>query len=120
VAHDEPSLLKVISAKHRSKAALSPVMVTAAVYLKNCSGGYKQTFFFLLCHYRIESTEKKNSSYLHMVEEVCFSSKKLSSLKIYHLYSSKILYKTVLSCFKGEGGRFQPQMVYYLRLQFGL
>ena len=41
----EPSLLKAMSANHRSKfAALSPVMVTAAAgYLKNCSGGYKQT-----------------------------------------------------------------------------
>jgi hypothetical protein len=40
----ELSLLKAMSAKHRSKfAALSPVMVAAAVLLKNCSGDYKQT-----------------------------------------------------------------------------
>jgi hypothetical protein len=34
----EPSLLKAVSAKHRSKcAALSPVMMTVARQLKNCS-----------------------------------------------------------------------------------
>jgi hypothetical protein len=40
----EPSLLKAMGAKHRSKfAALSPLMVTAAGLLKICSGSYKQT-----------------------------------------------------------------------------
>jgi hypothetical protein len=39
-----PSLLKGISAKHRSKfAALSSVMLTASRLLKNCSGDYRQT-----------------------------------------------------------------------------
>jgi hypothetical protein len=40
----ELSLLKAMTAKHRSKfSALSSVMVTAAGWLKNCLGGYKQT-----------------------------------------------------------------------------
>jgi hypothetical protein len=40
----ELSLLKAASAKHRSKfAALSPIMVTAARLLKNCSCGSKQS-----------------------------------------------------------------------------
>jgi hypothetical protein len=40
----EPSPLKAISGNHWTKfAALSLVMVAAAGYLKNCSGGYKQT-----------------------------------------------------------------------------
>jgi hypothetical protein len=39
-----PPCSKALSAEHRAKfAALSPVMVTAARYLKNCSRGYKQT-----------------------------------------------------------------------------
>jgi hypothetical protein len=38
------SLLKAMCDKHRSKSvSLSPVMVTAVGYLKNCSDGYKQT-----------------------------------------------------------------------------
>jgi hypothetical protein len=40
----EPSLLKAVSAKHRSKfAALSLVIVTVTRYLKNCSCDSKQT-----------------------------------------------------------------------------
>jgi CRISPR/Cas system endoribonuclease Cas6 (RAMP superfamily) len=42
----ELSLLKAVSAKHRSKFATpSPVMVTVAGWMKNCSGDYnkKQT-----------------------------------------------------------------------------
>jgi hypothetical protein len=38
----EPALLKAMSAKYGSKfAALSLVMVTAAISLKNCLGSYK-------------------------------------------------------------------------------
>jgi hypothetical protein len=37
------SLLKAVSAKHKSKfAALPPVMMTAAEYLKKCSGSIKK------------------------------------------------------------------------------
>jgi hypothetical protein len=40
----ELSLLKVMSAKHWPNfAAQSLVIVTAAGYLKNCSGSYQQT-----------------------------------------------------------------------------
>jgi hypothetical protein len=45
----EPKLLKATSAQQSSKfATLSPVMMTAASQLKNCSGGYKQ-FNLIYC-----------------------------------------------------------------------
>jgi hypothetical protein len=68
----EPSLLKAISAKHRSKfAALSPVIVTAGGWLKNCSGGYNQK--------KTKKTKKQNKKKNKQIRQkksgsVCFPS----------------------------------------------